>query len=101
MKEPHLLNLRETYPSNRELRWELGRRIVRLRSGRGWSRDQLAQRIRVTRECLGHWERGSHSPPMVALVDLGRVLKVSMDELMIGKTDRDTPFVDAVHQENE
>jgi ribosome-binding protein aMBF1 (putative translation factor) len=94
MSEPHLLIPCELYPSNRELRWELGRRIVRLRSGRGWSRDQLAQRIRVTRECLGHWERGSHAPPMVALVDLGRVLGVSMDELMIGKTGRDVPAVD-------
>jgi hypothetical protein len=31
---------------------------------------------------------------MVALVDLGRVLGVSMDELMIGKTGRDAPSVD-------
>jgi transcriptional regulator with XRE-family HTH domain len=98
MKEPHLLNPCELYPSNQELRWELGRRIVRLRSGRGWSRDQLARRLRVTRERLGHWERGSHAPPMVALIDLGRVLEVSMDELMIGKTGRDVP---SVHEEND
>jgi transcriptional regulator with XRE-family HTH domain len=86
MKLPLLLSQKEPDPGGRELLWELSRRIVRLRRTRGWSRDDLARRLRVTRERLGHWERGSHSPPMKSLIDLGRVLEVSMDELMIGKT---------------
>jgi transcriptional regulator with XRE-family HTH domain len=81
-----LLIASEKDTTSQELLWDLSRRIVRLRRTRGWSRDELAKRLRVTRERLGHWERGSHSPPMKSLVDLGRVLEVSMDELMIGKT---------------
>ena len=69
---------------SRELLWELSRRIVRLRRGLGWSREDLARRIRVSRERLGHWERATHSPPLRALVSLGRVLGVSMDELLTG-----------------
>jgi transcriptional regulator with XRE-family HTH domain len=92
MKQPFLLSQPKQDPSSQELLWDLSRRIVRLRRTRGWSRDELAKRLRVTRERLGHWERGSHSPPMKSLIDLGRVLEVSMDELMIGKTPDDLPL---------
>jgi transcriptional regulator with XRE-family HTH domain len=70
---------------DQELPWELGRRIVRLRRARGWSRDELARRVRVSPGRLGNWERGSHTPPLKALVALGRTLGVSMDELMTGE----------------
>ena len=76
-----------------ELLWELGRRILRLRRARGWSRDELARRIRVSRERLGHWERGTHTPPLKEMVALGRELGVSMDELMTGESREDvTPI---------
>ena len=97
-KYPLLWSQTEQDSSSQELLWDLSRRIVRLRRTRGWSRDELAKRLRVTRERLGHWERGNHAPPMKSLIELGRVLEVSMDELMIGKTDRDGPSVD---QEND
>ena len=91
-KDLTLLSRPEHDPCSQELLWDLSRRIVRLRRTRGWSRDDLAKRLRVTRERLGHWERGNHSPPMKSLIDLGRVLEVSMDELMIGKTSEDPPL---------
>jgi transcriptional regulator with XRE-family HTH domain len=70
----------------RVLLWELGRRIVRLRRIRSWSRNELAKRMRVSRERLGHWERGSHTPPLKALVGLSRELGTSIDELLTGKS---------------
>ena len=72
--------------SQRVLLWELGRRIVRLRRIRSWSRNELAKRVRVSRERLGHWERGSHTPPLKALVGLSRELGTSIDELLTGKS---------------
>lgn len=71
---------------SRELLWELGRRIVRLRRARGWSRSELARRVRISRERLGHWERGSYTPPLRALVLLSRALGVLIDELVTGET---------------
>ncbi len=64
---------------------ELGRRIVRWRKRRGWPRTELAQRLGVTRMRLGHWERGSHMPPLAALLALRRELGVSLDELFTGE----------------
>jgi transcriptional regulator with XRE-family HTH domain len=69
---------------SREMLWDLGRRIVRLRRIRGWSRDELARRMRVSRERLGHWERGNHTPPLKALMVLSRTLAVTIDELVTG-----------------
>lgn len=76
---------------SRDLIWELSRRIVKLRRGLGWSRGELARRVRVSRERLGHWERGTHSPPLRVMVSLGRALGVSMDELITGTTRDDAP----------
>jgi transcriptional regulator with XRE-family HTH domain len=76
----------ESDESQRVLLWELGRRIVRLRRIRSWSRSELAKRMRVSRERLGHWERGSHTPPLKALVGLSRELGTSIDELLTGKS---------------
>lgn len=37
-------------------------KLITLRAGRGWSQEQLAQTLDVTRQAVGRWERGvSHS----------------------------------------
>jgi ribosome-binding protein aMBF1 (putative translation factor) len=71
--------------SEDELVAALGRRIVRLRESKGWDRVELARRLGVTRERLGHWERGKHMPPLQALIGLGRELGLSIDELVSGE----------------
>ena len=63
----------------------MGRRIVQLRKRRKWSQGELAQRLGVTRERVGNWERGDHAPPLEGLAALGEVLRVSLDELVSGK----------------
>ncbi len=66
-------------------RRELGRRIVQLRKRRRWSQGELAGRLGVTRERVGNWERGEHAPPLEALAALGEVLRVPLDELVLGR----------------
>jgi transcriptional regulator with XRE-family HTH domain len=63
----------------------LGERILRLRKRWQWSQGELAERLGVTRERVGNWERGENAPPVEALVALGEVLRVSVDELLRGK----------------
>jgi transcriptional regulator with XRE-family HTH domain len=63
----------------------LGRRIVRLREAKGWSRTDLAARLGVSRERLGNWERGRHAPPLGAQLALSRSLGISLDELVTGE----------------
>ena len=63
----------------------MGERILQLRKRRQWSQGELAERLGVTRERVGNWERGEKAPPVEALVALGEVLRVSVDELLRGK----------------
>ena len=63
---------------------ELGLRIVRLRTQKGWSRGDLAKRLGIARPRIGNWERGANAPPFEMLPPLGRVLGVSIDELVTG-----------------
>jgi transcriptional regulator with XRE-family HTH domain len=75
----------ETEQSEQEVLAELGRRLVRLREARGWTRTELARRLGMSRERLAHWERGEHHPQLDALLALRRVLETSIDELVTGE----------------
>lgn len=52
---------------------KLGILIASLRKARGWSRAELARRLGVTEEGVGHWERHQRRPTsenMAALADI-------------------------------
>jgi transcriptional regulator with XRE-family HTH domain len=70
---------------NRELKKELGARIVKARMRRGWRQAELARRLGVQRERLGSWERGRRAPRMEELVLLSEVLEVPFEELGLGR----------------
>jgi len=64
---------------------DLGRGIERLRRRRRWSQAALADRLNVTRHCIGKWERGLHSPSLEDVVALLAVLEVTFEELVLGR----------------
>lgn len=72
--------------SREEVLLELGRRIVRLRTARGWSQGNLARRLGMSRCRLGKWERGLHGPLVEDLARLADVLGVDLEELVRGRT---------------
>jgi transcriptional regulator with XRE-family HTH domain len=68
----------------REVVRDLGARIARLRSEKGWTQPDLARRLEVSRERLSKWERGKHEPPLDMVMALCDALEVSIDELVTG-----------------
>lgn len=68
-----------------ELRRDFGRRIVRMRMEREMSQVDFARKLGIDRSRLGKWERGLHSPSFAQLLDLARVLDVTLDELVAGR----------------
>lgn len=56
--------------------------LMRLRKERGLSQEQLANEINVTRQTISKWELGDTVPDMNKLIELSRLLNISVDELI-------------------
>ena len=59
-----------------------GPRLAALRKAAGYTQQQLADEIGASRRVIAYYEAESEHPPANLLVDLARVLKVSVDELL-------------------
>ena len=60
----------------------LGEKILTLRKARGWSQEELAGRIGVTRQALSRWESNAAMPDTVNVVQLSDLFGVSCDYLL-------------------
>ena len=63
---------------------DLGRRIRKQRTQRGWTQEALAERINVSTSFVGHVERGTRKASLETLVAMANVLDVSLDYLLSG-----------------
>lgn len=53
-----------------------------LRKQRGWSQEELGDRIGVTRQTVSKWEMGQSTPELEKLVELSRLFGMSIDRLV-------------------
>lgn len=72
----------ERAAEKRSYRVHLGRGIEAVRLRRQLTRKALASRLRVTTKLLGQWERGESRPPIEKLVELCRVLRATVEDLL-------------------
>lgn len=70
-----------------------GNRIAELREQKGWTQEQLATYIGITRAALSHYEKNRREPDYETLTQLANLFQVSVDYL-IGRTDRPVLPVD-------
>jgi transcriptional regulator with XRE-family HTH domain len=59
-------------------------RIKEARQARGWSQQELAERVSVSQPTIVHWEQGTHIPRHLALARLADALGVSRQWLQGG-----------------
>ncbi len=57
-------------------------KLITLRAGRGWSQEQLANEIGVTRQAVGRWEKGAGLPDAVSLTNLSKAFDVTPEWLI-------------------
>ncbi|MBC8162575.1 MAG: helix-turn-helix transcriptional regulator [Roseiflexaceae bacterium] len=60
----------------------LGQRIARLRAGRGWTQQQLAERIAASRVAVSHFEMGLAVPSERTIVLLAGLFRVEPHALI-------------------
>ncbi len=61
---------------------ELGKNIYALRKEKGFSQENLAEKVNVTRQTISNWELGETSPNPEQLILLSGALDKSIDELV-------------------
>ena len=64
---------------------KFGEKLQLLRRSRGWSQEDLAQQISVSRQALSKWESGAAVPDTENVVALSRLFGVSTDYLLLEK----------------
>ena len=62
----------------------LGRRVARLRAGRGWTQQELAARLAVSRVAVSHLEAGVSVPGERTVTLLAGLFKLEPHELVAG-----------------
>lgn len=62
--------------------WDMGERIRKLRISKGYTQQQLAERMNVTKSLISAYETGFKSPSYSNLISLANIFKVSTDYLL-------------------
>jgi len=68
-------------PQERKFLLAFGRKIAGLRKDRGYTQNEFADELDISRLSLVHFETGRHWPRPVTLQKLARKLGVSISEL--------------------
>lgn len=66
----------------------LSEKILMLRKKQGWSQEELAEKLGVSRQSVSKWESASASPDISKLVEIADIFEVSTDYLL---KDTDNP----------
>lgn len=64
---------------------ELKEKLSRLRRKQGWTQDELALKLSVTRQAVSKWERGVIAPTAEKLIALSRLYGIPLDDLVNGE----------------
>jgi len=61
---------------------ELWNKLLELRKKNGFSQEQLAEKLGVSRQTISKWELNESSPDLKQAKELSKIFKVSIDELV-------------------
>lgn len=73
-------------------------KLVQLRKRKGWSQEDLAEKLDVSRQAISRWENGTALPDAYNLLQLSHLYDVSTDYLLNDEyeSDDDLPRVKSV-----
>ena len=78
----------------------LGKRIAALRREKELKQEDLAEMLNVSPQAVSKWENDLSCPDIGLLPDLARILGVTVDELLSGKSAQIQPAVRMLPEEN-
>lgn len=61
----------------------LAEKITNLRKQKGWSQEEMAEKLQVSRQSVSKWECGESSPEIEKIVCLSKLFQVTTDYLLM------------------
>lgn len=81
---------------------KISNRLIELRKKYGYSQEQLAEKLGLSRQAVSKWERAEASPDTDNLICLAKLYNISLDELLsTDEEDIDTIIKDNKEKNNE
>lgn len=80
---------------------EIADRLIKLRKEHGYSQEELADKLGLSRQAVSKWERAEASPDTDNLICLAKLYGVSLDELLANEDDLETIVEEQVKKEEE
>ena len=78
-------------------------KIIKLRKENGWSQEELAEKLDVSRQAISRWENGTALPDAQNVLQISKLFHVTTDYLLNDdyESDDDIPLVRTATQETE
>ncbi len=82
---------------------KLSDKIMKLRKANGWSQEDFADKLNVSRQAVSRWENGTAQPDAQNVLQISKLFHVTTDYLLNDdyESDRDIPAVKSATKETE
>lgn len=80
---------------------KLAEKIMTLRKQRGWSQEELAQQLSVSRQSVSKWESGASVPDLDKILKMSEIFEVSTDTLLKEELDLNERNIVFADMQNE
>ena len=80
---------------------KLSEKIVRLRKSKGWSQEDLAEQLNVSRQAISRWEGGTAQPDAGNILQLSNLFGVTTDYLLKDAYDSDDDLPKVKQAQND
>ena len=82
---------------------KLSDKIIKFRKSNGWSQEEFAEKLNVSRQTISRWENGTALPDAQNILHISKLFNITTDYLLNDDydSDRDIPVVQTVAKETE
>ena len=63
---------------------EIGKKLKKARVQSGYTQEEVAEQLQVTRQTISNWENAKSYPDIISVISLSEVYQISLDELLKG-----------------
>ncbi len=76
----------------------LAEKIMKLRKQNGWSQEELAVRLNISRQSVSKWESNASIPDLDKIFKLSEIFGVSTDYLLKDEIEEDAGLLETVEE---